>query len=238
MLIASLVLLLIIIFAAMVVMFRKIMTKNVISATRHLEELSQEYAKKEREIIQQREETKQKAQEIISKAQEEAERLKKQIVKDTEDEREKILAQAHSRNEEIIQQAEKSRQQLLEEINERIEKEAVNRACELIQYTLPDEFKQDVHAQWVKELIESGFTQLQRLRIPADIKEAKIISAFSLNEEQRKVLHKKLTEILGRNITLKEEIDQKLITGLIISIGSLVLDGSLKNKIREKAKSA
>jgi F-type H+-transporting ATPase subunit b len=241
-LIASLVILAIIIFfiifPAMLIMFRKIITKNVVLATQHIDELSQDMSKKEQQLNKQLEESKQKSQEIINKAQEEAEKLKNQIIKDTEAERDKILTQARSKSEEIIQQADKSRQQLLAEINERIEKEAINKACELIQYTLPDVFKQDVHAHWVKELIEGGFAHLERLRIPTDIKEAKVVSAFSLQPEQRKALDKKLTEALGRDISLKEEIDSKLVAGLVIFIGSLVLDGSLKNKIQERAKSA
>jgi ATP synthase F1 delta subunit len=236
MLIASLILFQILIFVALIFIFRKVMTKNVVSATRHIEELNQDYTKKEQEINRQLEETKLKSQEIINKAQEEAEKLKTQIIKEAESERDKIIGQARTQSTEIIQQADKSRQSLLQEVEERIDKEAINKACQLIQDTLPEQFKQNVHLHWVEELIEDGFSSLERLRIPQDLQEVKITSAFSLNTEQRKNLIKKLKDVFGREVNLKEEVDPKVVAGLIISMGSLVLDGSLRNKIKEKTK--
>jgi F-type H+-transporting ATPase subunit delta len=94
-----------------------------------------------------------------------------------------------------------------------------------------------VHAHWVEELIEEGFNQLEHLRMPEDLREVKITSAFPLTEGQRKSLVKKLKEVLVKDITLKEEVEPKIVSGFIITIGSLVLDGSLKNKIQERARS-
>ncbi|MCM8789963.1 MAG: F0F1 ATP synthase subunit delta [Candidatus Omnitrophica bacterium] len=237
MLIVSLILFQLVIFAVLIFTFRKVMTKNIIVATRHIEELNRDYAKKEQEIDHQLQETKLKAESIIKAAQQEAQNLKIQTIKEAENERDKIVGQARAQSIEIIQQADKARQALLQEIEERIDKEAVNKACLLLEDTLPEEFKQNVHLHWVEELIANGFSQLERLRIPQDLQEIKITSAFALNTEQRKSLFKKLNEVFGREITLKEEVDPKVVAGLIISMGSLVLDGSLKNKIKEKAKS-
>jgi len=236
MLIASLIFLLLLIFAGLVFLFRRMMTQNVVLATQHLEELNQDYIKKEKEVNRQLEEARLKSQELIDKARSEAEKLKMEIIQNAEKERDSIVKQARTNSEEIIQQADKSRQQLLSEIGERITKEAVNKACELIQDTLPDKFKQEVHTHWVEDLMEGGFTKLERLRFPQDLDQVKIISAFALSEEQRKNLSRKLKAILGREIILKEEVDPKIVAGLVIVIGSLVLDGSLKNKIQEKAR--
>jgi len=236
MLIASLIFLLLIIFAVLIFVFRKVMTQNVTLATQHLEELNQDYTRKEQEVSRQLEEAKIKSQEIIASATQEAEKLKLDIIQNAEKERDNIVNQARTQSEEIIQQADKSRQQLLSELEQRIAKEAVNKACELIQDTLPGQFKQDVHAHWIDDLLEEGFTKLERLHIPDDLHEVKVTSAFSITEEQRKNLAKKLKATLGREVTLKEEVDSKVVAGLIITIGSLVLDGSLKNRIQEKAR--
>jgi F0F1-type ATP synthase delta subunit len=222
---------------ALIVMFRRIMTKNVVLATRHLDELNQDYDRKEKELNRQLEEVKEKSAQIIKQAQEEAEKKRAEVIKEVEAERDRILNQTRTQSNEMMQQADRSCQALISELEERIEKEAINRACELIENTLPEQFKRDVHASWVEELIKDGFSQMQRLRIPQDVKEVKISSAFSLNEGQRLALAKKLKNIFSRDITLKEEVDPKIVAGIIISVGSLVLDGSLKNKIQEQAKS-
>lgn len=238
MLIISLILFQVFIFVGLALMLRRIMTKNVTDATRHLEELNQDYAKKEEELNRQLQEAQQKSQNILKEAQGEAEKLKTQTIKEAEGERDKILEQARTQSDTVIQQAEKSRQVLIAELEERIKTEAVNKACELMQVTLPEQFKQDVHLHWVEELLENGFSQLEHLRLPQGIREIKITSAFPLTEGQRKNLSKKLKNVLGDEMVLKEEVEPKVVAGLIITIGSLVLDGSLKNKIKEHAKSA
>jgi F0F1-type ATP synthase delta subunit len=236
MFIFSLILLEVIIFFVLIFIFRRIMTDNVVLATRHLEKLSQDFGDKEKELARQQEEVRQQSQELLTKTQEETSRIKAETVKEAQAEKDNILKQARQQSEEMIQQADRSGQLLLREINERIEKESVNKACELIHDTLPEQFKQGVHMLWVEELLGDGFNQLDNLRIPEGIREIKITSAFSLNEEQRKTLFKKLKSVVGPDVILKEEIDPRVVAGLIINIGSLVLDGSLKNKIQEKAK--
>ena len=107
----------------------------------------------------------------------------------------------------------------------------------MIQSTLPEEFKKNVHLHWTEELIRESADQLAHLHIPDDVRKIKIASAFPLNEGQRKGLSRKLKQLLGRDITLKEEVDPRIVAGLVVTIGSLVLDGSLKNKIEEQARS-
>ena len=236
MLIVSLVLLQIVIFGGLIFILRKILNQNVILATKHLDELNQDYSKKEQEIQKRLDDLKQKTNEILSKAQVEAQQFKETTIKQTETERDDILSKARVKGEEMMKQADKARQVLISEIEERIAKEAVSKACELTHCVLPEEFKQIVHTHWLNELIKNGFDQLERLSVAEDIHEISIKSAFDLNEEQRRLLSKKIKEVLSRDIALKETTDPNMVAGVIITIGSLVLDGSFKNKIQEQAK--
>lgn len=237
MFIISLILFQIIIFTVFIFIFHHVMAKNVTSASRHIEDLNQDYTKKQREINLQLDEAKQKAEASIRSAKEEAEALKIKIIKDAEAERDKMLDQARVQSSEIMQQAEKSRQFLISEIDKRVSREAVGKAVELLHDALPEQFKLSAHNFWVDELIESGFTELRNLRLPEGSRQIKIISAFSLTQAQRKSISGKLKDVLGFDAEIKEEIDEKLVAGIVISIGSLVLDGSLRNRIKREANS-
>lgn len=236
MLIVSFIVITVVIFGALILVLRGMLNQNVSLATRHLDELNDDYIKKEADLKRQMDEMRQKAEEIVRKAQEEAQQAKAQLLKEAESQRNKLLQDTHAQTEALIQQADKSRQLLLDEIKDRIAKEAIDKACELIQETLPEEFKLKVHEHWMEDLINNGFSQFERIKVPDDIKDVKIISAFALNEMQRKSLAKSLGEVLKRDIVLKEEIDPKIVAGFLINIDSLVLDGSLKNKIQERAR--
>ena len=99
MLIVSLIILQIIIFTVLISVFRRIMTQNVNSATKHLEELNQDYAEKEREVTKRLQEAEQKGQELINKAKDEAEKLKVDIIKRAESEKENIIQEARTHGE-------------------------------------------------------------------------------------------------------------------------------------------
>ena len=189
-LITSLITLLLIIFIALVFIFRKIMTQNVVLATRHLEEMNQDYDEKGRRIDEQLQEANTKAQEIVSSAQNEAEKIRSETLKQTEEERDKVIQAARTQAQEIIQQADKSRRQLLLEMDERIAKGAVSRACDLCYDALPEEFRRLVHGRWVEDIIENGFGSAERLRLPEGTDEVRVVSAFPLSEEQRKKYQK------------------------------------------------
>ena len=236
MLIVSMVVMMVVIFGGLILVLRKVLSQNVSLATRHLEELNDDYAKKEADLKRQLEDVRQKSEEIIRKAQEEAQQSKARLMKEAEAQKAKLLQETHTQAEELMQQADKSRQLLLDDIKDRIAREAVDKACELIHDTLPEQFKLKVHEHWIEELMDSGLEQLERLKIPEDVKEVKITAAFALEKNQRENLTRKLKDALNKDITLKEEIDPRVVAGFIIHIGSLVLDGSLKNKIQERAR--
>lgn len=238
MLIISMVVMMVVIFGGLILVLRKMLSQNVNLATRHLEDLNDDYVKKEADLKRQLEDVRQKAEEIVRKAQEEAAQVKAQLLKDAEAQKAKLLQETHTQAEELMQQADKSRQLLLDDIKDRIAKEAVDKACELIEETLPEQLKLKAHQHWIEELMESGFAQFERLKIPEDIHEVKITSAFPFSEVERKSLTRKLKEALNKDVTLKEEVNPRVVAGFIIQIGSLVLDGSLKNKIQERARNA
>lgn len=237
MLIAALILFELGFFAVLVLVFKRLMAQNVVSATQHLEELNQAYSEKEREADRRLQDAQEQAREIVEKSRGEAEKLKVEILAHAETERESIVTQARAHADEIVEQADKSRQQLLAELDERIGREAVAKATQLLEETLPEEFKRLVHAQWAEELIAGEFLQLERIRIPAQLNEVRIVSAFELSAAQRKAISKKLEGVFKREVTLREETDPSVVAGLIIHIGDVVLDGSLKNRIKERARS-
>ena len=238
MLIASLILFQLIVFAALVVVLKRVLTKNIVSATGHLDELNQDYLKKEEDLKRRIEEAAQKSDEMIRKAEEEAGTIRKKSAEAARAESENMILQARAKGDEIMKQAEKSRQTLLEEMGQRITVGAIDKATELIQNTLPQKLREDAHAEWVADLMEEGLAQLKNARLEQDVREIKVVSAFPLGDELYKALSKKLRSILGTDLPIKEEVDPQIVAGMVIHIGSLVLDGSLKNKIQEKARDA
>lgn len=236
MLIVSLVVILALIFAAMIFFLQKLFKQNVVSATSHLEGMASEYARKEEEIKKQLEELKRQAQEILSNAQKDAQAQREQLLKEAREQKDKLLGLAQAKSDEMLKQADGSCQVLLKEMRDKIEERATQRALQLLEASLPDNIRKKIHQLWIDEVISSGLKALDRLRVSEAIQEAEVLTAFALSSEQRGHLSAKIAEKLERQIVLNEKIAPEIIAGLVVNVGSLVFDGSLRFKIQEAAR--
>jgi len=235
MLIVSLIVFQVVFFLGLVLMLRKIMTQNVISATKHLEELSQEYAKKEQEIEKLREEAEAKAQEIEETARKTAEEEKQRSLNETEEKRGRVLSEAQEKASEIIQKADKTRLALIADIEGKIEEKATQRGAELLKYVLPEDMRKNMHVHLLNDFFASASEKMGSLQIAENITEVKMTTAFALTEKEKNLLFEKLKAKTGKDFRISEEIDSGLIAGFLIAIGNLVLDDTLRFKIKERA---
>lgn len=228
----------VVLFAALAVVLRRLLGRHATTATTHLQGLSQEYLKKHEELKKHLEEGERHYQEQLAKAQEETQQLKIQASKEAEAARQHAIEQAHQEAERIIQQAMQARAALQQELTRASDAKAVEQAGGLLERALPKEFRELVHAHWVDGLIKNGLISLERIQSREAIREARAVSAFPLTPAQRKVLLERLQTALGSGVTLQESVDPRLIAGLIVTVGHLVLDGSLASKLLEAARHA
>ena len=63
--------------------------------------------------------------------------------------------------------------------------------------------------------------------------EAKLISAKDLKEDEVNNIKKDLFAKFGSKINLNYKVDKDLISGLIIQVGSIMIDNSMKNKLKQ-----
>ena len=61
----------------------------------------------------------------------------------------------------------------------------------------------------------------------------KLISSKKLSNEEVKNISKELSDSINSQITFDYELDESLIGGLKIQIGSLMIDSSIKNKLKK-----
>ena len=62
---------------------------------------------------------------------------------------------------------------------------------------------------------------------------AKLISAKELKEDEVEKIKKELFSKFGSKINLDYKVDKDLISGLIIQVGSIMIDNSMKNKLKQ-----
>jgi F0F1-type ATP synthase delta subunit len=238
MFIAQLLILQVFIFVGLVVVLRKLMARHATTATTHLQGLSQDYLKKHDELKTRLEETERHYQEQILKAQEEAHQTMATALKEAEVARQQAIEQAHVEAERIVAQATKTLETMKQELVQSMEIHAAERAGELVKTVVPQILRQAAHEDWLTQLITNGLINGQQLDTRETCKEATVVSAFPLTEPQRALLRERLAQVMGGPVTMQEQVEPALIAGLTITIGHVVLDGSLANKFREATRHA
>jgi F0F1-type ATP synthase delta subunit len=223
------------IFVALVFFLRYLVTQNVSKATGHLQQMSKEYAAKESEINKRLHQSKEEAQTIITKAQHEVEELRTRSQQEAYRDRDTILKDARQRCDELVQRAEHTCESLKREVTQKFEDEALKKACELLENTLPKNVRQELHALWMKEAEGAGL-KLEHLNLPSGTKEVTVTSAFALTQQQKEGIRTKLKKALGKTVNLKDAVDPKLVAGFTIAIGNVVIDMSLQSKIQAVVK--
>jgi hypothetical protein len=151
----------------------------------------------------------------------------------------RALEEARAESERIVRQGVDARDALRRDMDREINGRALERACELIQEALPRTQRQDLQQRWFDELFRNGGTdQLKQLSGEGDVSEVKVVSAMPLTKEQQSVLKTQLKHRLGRDVEVTEEVNERLVAGLTLTVGSVVLDGSLASKVQDAMRKA
>lgn len=61
--------------------------------------------------------------------------------------------------------------------------------------------------------------------------EANVQTAFALSDAQTRALQGALTEAMGSNVTLNVDVNRDLLGGLIVTVGSRMIDDSVRRKL-------
>ncbi|MEM7578766.1 MAG: ATP synthase F1 subunit delta [Cyanobacteria bacterium P01_A01_bin.80] len=83
---------------------------------------------------------------------------------------------------------------------------------------------------WIEDICQQYLALLRQMN---QISLAEVISAIPLSEEQQQSIKDKVKAMTSaREVELETSIDKDIIGGVIIKVGSQVIDGSLKGQLR------
>lgn len=162
--------------------------------------------------------SKEEARYIIDEAKKKGERAAQESAENAQEEAKKIIAES-------LEHAKKREAELLA----CVEQKAVGLAAELIRYTFAQKDQRALHAQMIDELIEE-FKKIDKDKFSVRTSQVVVSTPVPLNDKEKKDLKEAVEAKLGNTVTLEEDVDEALVAGLVVRLGGLVIDGSIKNK--------
>lgn len=164
-----------------------------------------------------------------------ADQMRQQAEQETKAEREKIIAESRKEGEDIISKAQGAAEKLKEDLLKDIDSKAVDFALQILNTVLSKKSLGALDKQLVSEFLEK-FKSLDMSQLSADIKEAELVCTHSIEENQKTEIGQVIQKQLKRALPLKTAMDGNLGGGIMVKFGSMAIDGSVRNLLREEGK--
>ncbi len=225
----QLVLFQIITFAVIIAVLHLFFGTQLKIALRRLQVLHQESLEKEEVLNKEIERARVQAQSEIARSKEEARYIIEEAKKKAEKVSLECCDKAQEEAKKIFAESMDNAKKRETEILAGVEQKAAGMAMDLIKYAFSSQDQRVLHAQMIDELIEE-FKRLDQEKFSVHAETVVVSTAISLSEKERKDLKAAIEQKLPGTVTIEEEVDEAMIAGLVLRVGGLVVDGSLKSK--------
>lgn len=227
----SLIIIQVITFVVLIVVLKILFNKHLNVAIIRLKGLHQENLVKEAELKEKIKETEEQRRTQIEAGRKQAKETVETAEKEAQSLRANTETEAQHKAERILQKGREEIEKAKKNITADIESNALNLSVQMIQHTFSFQGKEALHRQFIEEII-SEIEGLDKDKFTVKTKDVVVRTSYLLDDKEREGIKKVLSKKLGVTIEIEEKIDQELIVGLLIQIGSLVIDGSLQNRLR------
>jgi F0F1-type ATP synthase delta subunit len=213
-------------FVGLIFILRFLFYNHLNSALRRLRDLNEKALMKEAALREELEKAKAERIAEIEKGRQEA----KSMVEAAKKETESILARAEEQARENSRKAVLHGKEELDKLRQNMESQtaekAIALATEMIRYAF------SLQRQIIKE-ITGEIEGLDEEKFSVGTGSVRISSSCPLEEEERARLKDLLSRKMKTDVEINEDVDPDLITGIVIQTGDLVIDASLRNRLRK-----
>lgn len=219
-------------FIGIIIVLRILFYRQLNSAVARLKHLHEENLKREEELKKEIEETKSEREKELAKAKEEA----AGIIKSAKDRAGKasqdtaMEAREHAKR--ILEQSKAELKKFENELANKYQDKAVELSSKMLKFAFTEQGREFLQHQLLSEVIDE-IKKLEHGKFTVKTKKVEVSSAYPLNKEEKSKISHILSEKVGVGVELHESTEPGLIAGLIIKIGALTIDGSIKNKLKK-----
>jgi F-type H+-transporting ATPase subunit b len=228
----QLVILQVLTFLGIVFVLRKLLYTETAKESRRLRILKEENDQKQKELQLKMESAETAYKESVAKAQEEIKRIRAGAQEEIEALKQEQIAKGREEGERIIKTALNAKEKMREEIALQMKHDAPALASQIFKEFLSPRIKEMVHRELAAKVI-GEIKNMPKARFEVKIKKAQVASAYPLSKDERDALAALILEKAGDKAQLEEKEDRELVAGIVVKLDTLVIDGSLLNRLKQ-----
>ena len=219
-------------FVGLIFLLRILFYRQLSSAVNRLKRLHEENLAREEVLKKELEKARQEKEIELAKAKEEGEEILKEAREKAAKIAEEGQALAKQEAQKLLEKGSAELKKAEAEMQAGSQERAVDFSVELLKFTFSQQGMQALQHVLLEELIDE-ISKLPQDKFTVKSAQAKVTSAYALNSQEKEKITKILTEKMGSAMALEQAVDEQLLAGLVIQVGALTIDGSLKNKLRK-----
>lgn len=219
-------------FIAVIFILRMLFYSQLNSALARLNKLHEENLIKEEELKKQLEEAKLERANFIEKAKAEAAAIVKDAKVRAENAASELATKSKGEMEKKFEHVKEEVEKMKVEAEASSNEKASGLALKMLEAVFTDAGRSALQHELISEILEE-IKGLEKGKFTVKTKEVDIVTASPLVSEDKTQLAKILSEKIGSRVDVKESVDKGIIAGLVIKIGALTIDGSIRNKLRK-----
>ncbi len=198
------------------------LNEEITKTTQKQSELTQKLRKADEELTRRQQEAKELANKMRADAEQES-----------KSERDKIIQKARAEGEEIIAKAQHATEKMKKELEKQMDIKGVKFAMQILNEVMSEKAKGALDQTLISEFV-ARLKNIDMTMIPSDVKAVDVITMNTIDAAVKSDIAKIVNEKLKRDLEIVVKNDPKIGGGVILKFGSMALDGSLVNSIREK----
>lgn len=225
----------ILILGVVIALLRRLIFSDTNSAINRLTKLDNMNREKEKLLVRKLEQAQKQIDEQKQLMQDEEQRIKAEARRAANQLHEDIIRKAKEEGDEIIRKAQATKDQIRTDAMIEAEGKMIEICAEILNKTLSTV----VQVQMNEKLVEEFIAELEKAdltKINSDVSEIEIISSLPIAVHDQEKIKQQLHAKLGRPVRLYSNEDPKLLGGILMKIGTMVVDGSLAERVNDNAK--
>ncbi len=223
----------VIVFSAVVYFLKKILSGDTESAVKRLGIVYEDLVKKQKDLTEKLETAEKEYQAKKEESSAIAEKLASQAMEEVHKKEDEILKKARAEAEDILAKAHGSRAQFAKEMEIAASKKIVDFTADVLKDVYDEKLKRMIHEQFILNFVEQA-KQSDLGSMDLKGQHPTIRTALVLKKEEKEMLRQVLADRIGApDLQVEEVVDEKLVAGVAVQVGTLVLNGSFANAIVE-----
>jgi F-type H+-transporting ATPase subunit b len=219
-------------FLTIVFVLRKLLYSESSKEIVKLRQLKEETSLKQKELQQKIEAAESAYRMKITEAEDKIRLLSVKSGEEAEELRKEMLSGAKAEAEGIVKSALNTKEKIREEISIEMHKKVPVIALRIFKEILSPGVREMAHKELIRDVINK-IKNTEKTVFKFKVDKGEIVSAYPLSKGDKQEIVELIHVSLGYEVPLHETEDSKLIAGIVIKLGTILIDGSLDSRLKQ-----